>query len=130
MTFPSITQITRTVIAVLVNASAALSIQGELLEDVEKRLSFAAFEGRLRLKLSGTLDSEAYNVGKPAPALVFTRNNFLVNSRLTVYLDGKFDSELYWFVEARVDRGFDPGDAGVEVWLDEYAIRIAKCDRC
>ena len=50
MPFPSITQTIRTAIAVLVNAAAALSIQGELLEDVEKRLSFAAFEGRLRLK--------------------------------------------------------------------------------
>ena len=87
MPFPSITQTTRTAIAVLVNAAAALSVQGELLEDVEERLSFAAFEGRLRLKLSGTLDLEAYNVDKPAPALVFTRNNFLLNSRLTVYLD-------------------------------------------
>ncbi len=124
MPFPSITQTIRTAIAVLVNAAAALSIQGELLEDVEKRLSFVAFEGRLRLKISGTLDLEAYNVDKPAPALVFTRNNFLLNSRLTVYLDAKFDSYLYWFVQTRVDRGFDPSDAGVEVRLDEYAIRI------
>ena len=124
MPFPSITQTIRTAIVVLVNASAALSIQGELLEDVEKRLSFAAFEGRLRLKISGTLDLEAYNVDKRAPALVFTRNNFLLNPRLTVYLDAKFDSYLYWFVQTRVDRGFDPSDAGVDVRLDEYAIRI------
>ena len=107
----------RAAIAVLVNAAVALSIQGELLEDVEKRLSFAAFEGRLRLKISGTLDLEAYNVDKPAPALVFTRNNFLLNPRLTVYLDAKFDSYLYWFVQTRVDRGFDPSDAGVDVRL-------------
>ena len=124
MLFPSITQTTRTAIVVLVNAAAALIVQGELLEDVEERLSFAAFEGRLRLRLSGTLDLEAYNVDKPAPALVFTRNNFLLNSRLTVYLDAKFDSYLYWFVQARVDRGFDPSDADVETRLDEYAIRI------
>ena len=125
MPFPSITQTTRAAIAVLVNAATALSVQGEFLEDVEDRLSFAAFEGRLRLKLSGTLDLEAYNVDKPAPALLFTRNNFLLNSRLTVYLDARFGSHLYWFVQARVDRGFDPSDAGVEVRLDEYAIRIA-----
>ena len=80
---------TRTAIAVVVSAAAVLGVQGELLESVEERLSFAAFEGRLRLSLSGTLDLEAYNVDKPAPALVFTENNFLLNSRLTVYLDGK-----------------------------------------
>jgi hypothetical protein len=112
--FPSIRQTTRTAIAVLVNAAAALSVQGEFLESVEERLSFAAFEGASALELSGTLDLEAYNVDKPAPALVFTTNNFLLNSRLTVYLDGKFGSHLYWFVQARVDRGFDPSDAGVE----------------
>jgi hypothetical protein len=48
---------------------AALSIQGELLEDVEKD-SFAAFEGACALK-SVHLDLEAHNVDKPAPA-VFT----------------------------------------------------------
>src|SRR4029453_1758186 len=108
----------------MVIAAVAPSVQGELLEDVEKRLSFAAFEGRLRLRLSGTLDLEAYSVDKPAPALVFTRNDFLLNSRLTVYLDAKFDSYLYWFVQARVDRGFDPSDEGVETRLHGDPIRI------
>jgi hypothetical protein len=124
VTFPSITQTTRTAIAVVVITAAAPSVQGELLENIENGLSFAAFEGRLRLKLSGTLDLEAYNVDKPAPALVYTTNNFLLNPRLTVYLDAQFDSHLYWFVQARVDRGFDPSDADVEIRLDEYAIRI------
>jgi hypothetical protein len=36
--FLSITQTIRTAIAVLVNAAARFSIQGELLEDVEKTL--------------------------------------------------------------------------------------------
>jgi len=121
---PSITRTTRTAIALLVNAAAALGVQGELLETVEDRLSFAALGGRLRLRVSGTFDLEAYNVDSPAPALVFSANNFLLNSRLTVYLDAKFDSSLYWFVQARLDRGFDPADANVQARLDEYAIRV------
>ena len=31
---------------------------------------------------------------------------------------------VYLFVQARVDRGFDPSDEEVQVRLDEYALRI------
>jgi hypothetical protein len=104
--------------------ATALSVRAELLEDFQKKLSFTAFDGRVRLKLSGTLDLEAYNVDAPAPALIYTEDHSLLNPRLTVYLDAQLDSYLYGFAQARVDRGFDPSDEGAQVRLDEYAIRI------
>jgi hypothetical protein len=99
--------------------------RGELLEDVEQKLSLTAFDGRLRLRLSGTLDLETYDVDKPAPALIYTSNNFLFNPRLTLNLDAQLTSAVYCFVQARVDRGFDPSDNGAQIRLDEYALRIA-----
>lgn len=120
----SIRRTTRTVITAVVMAAAALSARGDLFEDVEERLSLTAFDGRLRLKLSGTLDLETYGVDKPAPALLYTDDHFLLSPRLTVYLDAQFESYLYGFVQARVDRGFDPSDEGAQIRLDEYAIRV------
>jgi hypothetical protein len=40
-------------------------------------------------------------------------------------LDAQLDSHVYCFVQARLDRGFDPSDEGAQIRLDEYAIRIA-----
>ncbi len=95
------------------------------LEDAEEKLSFSAFDGRLRIKLSGILDLETYGVDKPAPALIYTDDHFLFNPRLTLYLDAQLASALYLFVQARADRGFDPSENGAQVRLDEYALRIA-----
>jgi len=116
--------IARTAITAVVVAATAFSVHAELLEDFQKNLSFTTLEGRVRLRLSGTLDLEAYSIDSPAPALVYTAKHFLLNPRLTTYLDVKVDSYLYAFVQARVDRGFDPSDEGAQIRLDEYAIRI------
>jgi len=123
--FSWIVQAIRTAIALVAMTGAATTVTGGLLEDVEDRLSFTAFQGRLRLKLSGTLDLEAYDVDEPAPALVYTTKHFLLNPRLTVYLDAQLDSHVYCFAQARIDRGFDPSDEGAQIRLDEYAIRIS-----
>src|SRR5215813_6834 len=61
--------------------------RGEYLEDLDRALSYSAFEGRVRLRLSGTLDLETYAIDHPAPALIYTKDDFLFNPRLTVYLD-------------------------------------------
>ena len=111
--------------AALFVMAAGRGLRAEFLEDAEEKLSFSAFEGRLRLKLSGTLDLEAYGVDKPAPALIYTDDNFLFNPRLTLYLDAQLTPAFYLFVQARADRGFDPSDNGAQVRLDEYALRIA-----
>jgi len=122
--FPGTKQAACKFIAAAIVAVTGFNVRAELLDDLQDNLSFSAFDERLRLRLSGTLDLEAYNVDKPAPALVYTAKHFLLNPRLTVYLDAKFDNYLYGFVQARVDRGFDPSDEGAQIRLDEYAIRI------
>src|SRR5262249_16749089 len=66
-----------------------------------------------------------YAIDHPAPALIYTKDDFLFNPRLTVYLDANITRVFYVFVQARFDRGFDPSESGAQVRLDEYALRIA-----
>src|SRR5229473_3325865 len=56
----------------------------------------------------------------------------LFNPRLTLFLDAQYGSQVYFFAQARLDRGFDPSDRGAQIRLDEYALRITLWDdgRC
>ena len=87
-------------------------------------VSASAFDGNFRVKLSGLADLEAYSVPATAPGLIFTDDPFLLNPRLSLFLDGQAGAHVYFFAQARVDRGFDPSDGGAEARLDEYAIRV------
>ena len=91
-------------------------------------LSISAFDGDLRVKLSGFLDIEGYALPKNAPGLIYADESALVNPRLSVFLDGQVGSSIYFFLQARLDRGFDPSDGPAEVRLDEYAIRYTPWD--
>jgi hypothetical protein len=102
--------------------------RADLLSDVQDRLTASAFGGYLRLKLSGALDLEAYAIDRPAPALIYTTHNFLFNPRLSLYLDAELGSHIYSFVQARLDRGFDPSDEGAQIRLDEYVVRVTPWD--
>ena len=59
-------------------------------------------------QLRGTLDFESYHLDGPAPALIFTDDNFLLNSRLRLYLDAQLGAQVYLFAQARVA---EPADA-------------------
>src|SRR5262249_58275272 len=48
----------------------------------------------------------------------------LFNPRLTLFLDMQIGSQIYFFAQSRLDRGFDPTDFGANIRLDEYAVRI------
>jgi hypothetical protein len=113
------------VLAALLLMAPHSGADAEYLEDLDRTLSYSAFEGQIRLRLSGTLDLETYEIDHPAPALIYTKDDFLFNPRLTVYLDAHLTRAFYVFVQARFDRGFDPSDRGAQVRLDEYAVRIA-----
>jgi hypothetical protein len=99
--------------------------RADFLDQADQKLSLSAFDNQLRLRLSGALDLEGYFIDQPPPGLIFTRSNFLFNPRLIVYLDAQLGPYVSAFVQARVDRGFDPSDRGAQVRLDEYAIRIS-----
>jgi hypothetical protein len=96
----------------------------DFLDRLDTALSISAFHDNLRVRLSGTLDLEIYNFEQPAPGLIDSNIDTLFNPRLTLFLDAQIGSQIYFFAQSRLDRGFDPSDHGAEVRLDEYALRV------
>jgi hypothetical protein len=96
----------------------------DLLDRLDTALTVAALQDNLRARLSGTIDLEAYHFQQPAPGLIDSKIDTLFNPRLTLFLDAQLGSQVYFFAQARVDRGFDPSDHGAQIRLDEYALRI------
>jgi hypothetical protein len=96
----------------------------DALDRLDNTLTVSAFQDNFRARLSGTLDLEFYNFQQPAPGLIDSKIDNLFNPRLTLFLDAQLGSQVYFFSQARLDRGFDPTDDGAQVRLDEYALRI------
>lgn len=96
----------------------------DFLDQIDEALTINAFDGKVRARLSGFLDLEAYQIEQPPPGLIDTDHDFLFNPRLALFLDAQFGAPVYFFAQARVDRGFDPHDEGTQIRLDEYALRI------
>jgi hypothetical protein len=97
----------------------------EWFDRVEEALSWASADGSFRGRLSGTLDATGYWFEQPAPALLHTDDDSLVNAGLQLFLDAQLGARAYVFGQVRVDRGFDPADGDWEIRADEYALRIA-----
>src|SRR5216110_2841192 len=96
----------------------------ESLDQLDSTLTISWFHDNFRARLSGTVDLEFYNFQQPAPGLIDSEIDNLFNPRLTLFLDAQAGSQVYFFAQARLDRGFDPSDHGADVRLDEYALRI------
>jgi hypothetical protein len=112
------------ILALFATATAPVAVAAEgVMESVRDFLTVSAFDGAFRVRLSGTLDLEGYHLPQPPPGLLFTDRHNLFNPRLTLFLDSQVGDHLYAFVQARVDRGFDPTDGGSEIRADEYALR-------
>lgn len=105
--------------------AAPLARADDPLDRLDEMLTFNLLGGDVRVRLSGTLDLEGYHVQQPPPGLIYTDQHWLVNPRLTTYLDAQIGPYVYAFAQARVDRGFDPTDGGSETRLDEYAVRVS-----
>ncbi|MEQ1859763.1 MAG: hypothetical protein ABMA13_07505 [Chthoniobacteraceae bacterium] len=97
----------------------------DYIERLRENLAFSAFDGNLRVRLSGVADLEAYSTPQPPPGLLFTDRHTLLSPRLSLFLDAQLCSHVYAFAQMRVDRGFDPADEKADVRLDEYALRIS-----
>ncbi len=110
------------VITLLALAEAGAQVD-DLFDRVDEALTFSTSGGQARMKLSGTLDLESYHFSGEAPGLLFTDRKDLFQPRLTLFCDGQLGTGVYGFAQARVDRGFDPGDASLEMRLEEYALR-------
>ena len=111
------------IIAVLVVISSS-SAQAEFFEKVHDTLSLGNSD-QFHLQLSGLIDVETYFIDQPAPGLIYTDDDILLNPRLTFFLDVQLGSKIYIFAQTRVDRGFDPTDSGPQLRLDEYFIRYS-----
>lgn len=106
-------------LAVGINAGAQ-----DFLDRVDEALTFTGFDNQVRLRLSGTLDLEAYAFEGAAPGLIRTTSDTLFNPRLTLFADAQVGAPVYVFTQTRLDRGFEPSDEGARLGLDEYAVRI------
>ena len=118
----------RALLTVLLLARTLNTVQAEFLDEADQKLSLSLFHNQLQFRLSGTFDLETYFIDQPPPGLIFTNDQFLVNPRLTLFLDTQIGTHISTFVQARVDRGFDPSDGGAQVRLDEYAVRVSPWD--
>ena len=98
------------------------------IERLQDFLTVSAFDGACRVRLSGTIDLEGYQLQQPPPGLLYTGRDQLFNPRLTLFLDAQLGSHVYAFVQSRIDRGFDPGDGDAQIRLDEYAVRVTPWD--
>ena len=100
----------------------------DFFDRLDNALTITAFNGNLRARLSGTIDTEFYNFQQPAPGLIDSEIDNLFNPRLTLFLDAQLGSQIYFFAQSRLDRGFDPSDHGAQIRLDEYALRFTPWD--
>jgi hypothetical protein len=87
-------------------------------------LTVSGFNDQLRLQVRGVLDIEGWWFERPAPGLIFTDDNHLLNPRATLYVDAQIGPRVYAFGQLRLDRGFDPSDEGLGLRSDEYALRV------
>jgi hypothetical protein len=101
---------------------------GDFFDQLHDKLSIHSSDNKFNLQLSGLLDLEGYYLDQPSPGLIFTERNLLFNPRLSLFLDANFTSHLKVFVQARLDRGFDPSDEGAQVRLDEYFLRYTPLE--
>jgi hypothetical protein len=100
----------------------------DFLDQVDDALTMNAFQGDVRARLSGLLDLEFFRLDLPPPGLIDADHHFLVNPRLSLFLDAQLGTHLYLFVQSRADRDFDPHDQEMRIRLDEYALRINPWD--
>ena len=112
----------------LLCALAAITLPARGAEDfldrLDEALTASAQNAAVRARLSGTLDLEGYSFSQPAPGLIVSQGTSLFNPRLTLFVDAQLGGKIYFFVQSRVDRGFDPSNDGLECRLDEYALRF------
>lgn len=83
----------------------------------------------LGVSLRGMLDLEFYASQRPPPGLLFENDTAFFNPRMTLFADLHAGRHLAGFVQARFDRGFDPGaKPDGDARLDEYYLRWTPWD--
>lgn len=116
-------RIRRGLFAALALAAANLRAD-DWVDALDRALTVSALQDAFRARLSGTLDLEGYRFSRPAPGFIDAEGGRLAAPRLTTFLDAQLGGHVYAFVQARVDRGFDPSDDPLRGRLDEYELRL------
>jgi hypothetical protein len=114
-------------LCVFASAACAFDID-DFLDHLDNTLTLSVFHDNVRARLSGTLDLELYHFEQPPPGLINSSIDTLFNPRLSLFLDTQVGSQIYFFVQSRLDRGFDPSNHGAQLRLDEYALRFTPWD--
>jgi hypothetical protein len=96
----------------------------DFFDRVDQALTISVFDDQVRARVSGLLDLEYYHFPRLPPGLIRADGHNLFAPRLSLFLDAQFGSHVYGFVQTRFDTGFDPTDLGVELRLDESALRV------
>jgi hypothetical protein len=96
----------------------------DFLDRFDESLTWTASHDNVRAHVSGSLDLEAYTFQHPAPGLIHSDSDSLFNPRLSLFLDAQLGPQVYAFIQSRLDRGFDPGQGGMQWRIDEYALRF------
>ncbi|MEO5713447.1 MAG: transporter [Luteolibacter sp.] len=113
----------RSICAALLALTAVSARGDDFMDRLDEALTFSSEDGQYRARISGLLDLEYYQLTGNAPGLIYTDDNHLFNSRLSLFLDSQLGPAFYFFSQARLDQGFDPSDAPLETRLEEYAVR-------
>ena len=118
-----VTSITGVVIVAASISTLGLRAE-EWLDRLDDALTVSSWNDRVRTRLSGLLDLEGYHFDSEPPGLIDTSRAIFFAPRMTLFLDSQIGSRVYAFAQARLDRGFDPGDFATRLRLSEYAVRI------
>ncbi len=90
----------------------------------DEKLGWASPDNRFRARVSGTIELEDYHFQSVPTGLIHADGKELFNPRLVLFLDAQAGSQVYFFAQTRLDRGFDPSEGNAQVRLDEYAVRF------
>lgn len=83
----------------------------------------------VHVRLGALLDAETFLTDSPAPGLLFSDDEVFFNPRATLMLDVNLGTQVLASVQARFDRGFDPGSReDGDARLDEYLVRWTPLD--
>jgi hypothetical protein len=107
-------------LAVLVLAASGQA--QDWLDRIDDSLHLQSKGGLFRADLTGLFDLEGYYVDERPPGLLYGYQSF-VNYRTTFFVDATLGNHFYAFLQARLDRGFDPGETDFQARLDEYLLR-------
>jgi hypothetical protein len=92
-------------------------------------LDLTPADSPVHASLRGTLDAEMYVADSPAPGLLFSDDETFFHPRATLFLDVHVGNHVFASVQARFDRGFDPGaEEDGDARLDEYFVRWTPLD--